>query len=131
MAVDASGAAVVLGFLAHYAPRHLIDSVTGKVSPTGQNGKAGLRPIASAESPVAGPRFLFRKTEIPAMVFTLNSYRCGMMNLPSATRDENALGPRRNALDPSRRDLAESGLMAPKVSPKGGWRRRKSLEVAL
>jgi hypothetical protein len=58
-------------------------------------------------------------------VFTLNPYRCCMINLPSATRDENALGLRPNALDPSRRDLAESGRMAPKGSPKGGQRGEK------
>jgi hypothetical protein len=39
--------------------------------------------------------------------------------------DENALGLRPNALDPSRRDLAESGRMAPKGSPKGGQRGEK------
>src|SRR5277367_4919793 len=131
MSVDAPGAAVVLGFLAHYAPRHAIDSVIGKVSPTGQNGKRWPGQSLLRSRLLPDRVFLFRKTEIPAMVFTLNPYRCCMMNLPSATRDENALGPRPNALDPSLCDLEESGPVAPEVRPKGGRRGEKIWKWAL
>jgi hypothetical protein len=53
------------------------------------------------------------------------------MNPPSATRDENTLGPLPNAFDGSRRESAESGPTAPKVSPKGGRRGEKVWKWAL
>jgi hypothetical protein len=63
-------------------------------------------------------------------VFTLNPYRCCMMNLPSATRDENALGPRPDALDPSRCDLEEAARWRRKcVQKEAGAAKRLGSEL--
>ena len=84
------------------------------------------RPTAPAESPFCRTAFFsFGKPKLLLWCLLSTLYRCITMNPPSATRDENALGLRPNALDPSRRDLAESGPVAPEVRPKGGRRGEK------